>query len=70
MSPGLGLLVLRLRGLLQDALDALGWKGELGEGDAAVERFAVVGNQLTAKPEATDPLEQNSTPMLSGSREA
>jgi len=69
VSPGLGQLVLRRRGLLQDALDALSRKGELGKGDAAVERFAVVGNQLTAKPEATDPLEQNSTPMLSGSRE-
>jgi len=32
------------------------------EGDATVERFAVMSDQFAAKPETADPLEQNRSP--------
>ena len=55
-------MVLRDYGLRQDAPDTLGREGELGEGDATVEGFAVMRDQVTAKPETADPLEQNRSP--------
>jgi hypothetical protein len=58
VPSGIGELVLRSRGFLQDALDAFGRKIELHEGDAAVECFAVMGNQTVAKSEAADALEE------------
>ena len=59
MPAGLGPVVLRSCGLLQDAPDALGRKAELDEGDAAVERFRLMGDQIAAKPEAAHSLEQD-----------
>src|SRR5262249_24785362 len=52
-------LILRRCGLLQDAPDALSGKIKLGKGDAAVEYFGVMGDQVAPKPEAADPLEQH-----------
>ena len=59
MPAGLGQLVLRRCGLLQDAPNAFGWKIEPSEGDAAIECLAIAGYQDAAKPKAADALEQH-----------
>lgn len=51
-------LVLRVDGLCEHAFDALGRKVELHEGDTAVERFPVMGDQLVAKIKAADAFKQ------------
>jgi hypothetical protein len=45
VPSSLGALVLRRRGLLKDTLDAFGREAELNESEAAVEGFAIVGDQ-------------------------
>src|SRR5215470_11564800 len=54
-----GLLVLRRRGLVEDAFDALGRKVELDERDAAIEGFAVMRDQPVAEMKAADAFEQD-----------
>jgi hypothetical protein len=59
MRPGLGRSVLRRRGLLQDAPEAIGREIQLHQRHAAVECFGIPRDQVALEPEAADPVEQH-----------